>query len=125
MMNLQEFMIKVDKTFSGGNIDKRKLDKCFSNPLPRPLRDVDFSHHFHASDRFVYGSYDIAYASLSNEEIAASCEIFKDIFREFLDLKAELEIEKVIHVNREYEDNEGCIRDDSFSFYLVSWVVVL
>jgi len=125
MMDFAKFVIKVGKTWCGTDIDKKKLEKCLEKHLPRPLCGVDFSQHFHASDWFVYGSKAISYESLKNEDIHASCEIFKNIFKEILDLEANLEIKEVIYAERKYDDSEGRLHDESFSYYLVSWVIIL
>lgn len=125
MMNFAKFVIEVGKTWCGTDVDKKKLEKCLGNSLPKPLRGVDFSQHFHASDWFIYGSNAIAYYPLRMEDSRVSCEVFKNIFNEFLNLEANLEIKEVIYEERKETDCEGRLHDDSFSYYLVSWIVML
>lgn len=124
-MNFAKFVINVGKNWCSTDVDKKKLEKCLGNFLPRPLCGVDFSQDFHASNWFVYGCMAIAYDSLKNEDIQTSCEVFKNIFKEFLNLDANLEIKEVIHEERKETDSEGRVHDESFSYYLVSWVVIL
>ena len=125
MMNLRQFVSKVRREFMvEENVNKKSLNKYVTR-LPRPLRAVDFSQHFRCTDRFIYGIQDLAYDSLSQEEINAACEAFKSIFMEVLNLKAELKIEEVVYNELRYEDDEGRVHDESSSIYLISWIVFL